>query len=493
MRPYPAFQTCFTPSIVPCYPVTKSVLSRRAPCFGREGKEVYVLKELQGAIPEHVIAVIRTLREASYEAYVVGGGLRDLLLGRAVSDWDVSSGADPDAVMGLFERTIPIGAAHGTVSVVTGGGHVEVTAFRKEGAYSDSRRPDNVEFIKSVEDDLSRRDFTVNAMAYDPLDERLVDPFDGRDDLSGKIIRAVGDPLERFSEDALRPLRAIRLAVLLGFEIEETTFKAIEATKDKISRVAAERVRDELMKILRADKPSVAFEMMRETSLLGYVLPELDEAFGIPQNRHHAYDVYLHSLITCDAAGVEKPLVRLAALLHDLGKPVTKEEIRGDATFYNHEVVGAGMADLVLRRLKFSRDAREQVVNLIRHHMFNYTSEWSDAALRRFVRKVGEENLADLFDLRIADRLGNGLKQGFPVNVEEMRRRVESLLSESHALRISDLEVDGADVTRELGIEPGPAVGRVLRGLLEAVLDEPSLNSREKLLDMIRESKCEGE
>lgn len=444
-------------------------------------------------IPEHVRAVIRTLRGASHEGYVVGGGLRDLLLGRPVSDWDVSTDARPEDVIALFKKTVPTGAAHGTVTVVTANGNVEVTAYRKEGPYTDSRRPDTVEFIGDIREDLSRRDFTVNAMAYDPFERLLVDPFGGRADLAGKLIRAVGEPLERFSEDALRPLRAIRLAATLDFEIEAKTYAAIGALNDNLARVSSERVRDELMKILRADRPSVAIEMMRESSLLPYILPELDEAYGVPQNRHHAYDVYFHSLMTCDAASAEKPLVRLAALLHDIGKPATKEEIRGDATFYNHQMIGAEMADLAMRRLKFSRAEREHVVNLIRHHMFNYSSEWGDAAIRRFIRKVGEENLADLFDLRIADRLGNGLKQGFPVNVEEMRARVESVLRAEQALKVSDLKVDGSDVTRELRVKPGPVVGKVLSNLLEAVLDDPSLNKRETLLAMIRESKCEEE
>lgn len=416
-----------------------------------------------------------------------------MLLGRPVADWDVSSNATPDDVMGLFTKTVPTGKAHGTVTVLTEAGAVEVTTFRREGPYADSRHPDRVEYIKGVEEDLSRRDFTINSMAHDPLDGRFIDPFGGRLDIADRIIRAVGDPLERFSEDALRPLRAIRLAAVLGFDIEGRTFEAIEALKEKISLVAAERVRDELLKVLKADRPSAAFELMRRTSLLGHVLPELDEAVGVPQNRHHAYDVYFHSLMTCDAASKEKPLVRLAALLHDVGKPATREEIGGDATFYNHECVGAEMADLVLRRLRFPRADREHVVRLVRNHMFNYTDEWSDGALRRFVRRVGEENLADLFDLRIADRLGNGLKQGFPVNVEEMRQRIESLLQKAHAFKILDLEVDGSDVIRELGVEPGPRVGEVLRGLLEAVLEDPSLNSREKLLAMIRESTCDEE
>ncbi len=418
--------------------------------------------------------------------------MRDLLLRRPVTDWDVSTDARPDEVMRLFPKAIPTGVAHGTVTVVTDSGPVEVTTFRKEGHYSDSRRPDEVEFIGAVEDDLARRDFTVNAMAYDPSDGAILDPLGGRSDLEKGIIRCVGDPLERFSEDALRPLRAIRLAVTLNFTIEKATFEAISLLRDKVSaQVAFERVRDELLKIMKAESPSAAIEMMHRTSLLSHVLPELEEAVGVPQNRYHAYDVYYHSLMSCDAVSAEKPLVRLAALLHDVGKPATREEIRGDATFYNHQCVGAEMADLALRRLKFSRADRVHVVRLVRYHMFNYTPEWSDAALRRFVKRVGEENLADLFDLRIADRLGNGLKEGFPIYIEEMRARIEALLRQNHALRVSDLAVDGTDVIRELGVAPGPQVGSVLKRLLDAVIEDPSLNSRDKLLAMIREVECE--
>jgi tRNA nucleotidyltransferase (CCA-adding enzyme) len=422
----------------------------------------------------------------------VGGGLRDILLGRPVTDWDVCTDAKPDVVIELFAKAIPTGVAHGTVTVVTEGGAVEVTTFRKEGAYSDSRRPDDVEFIGTLEDDLARRDFTVNAMAYDPSSGEILDPLGGRSDLDKGIIRCVGDPLERFSEDALRPLRAIRLAAALNFAIEKATFEAISVLKDKIySQVAAERVRDELLKMMSAKTPSTAIEMMHSTSMLSHVLPELEEAVGVPQNRYHAYDVYYHSLMSCDAVSTEKPLVRLAALLHDIGKPATKEEISGDATFYNHQCVGAEMADLAMRRLRFSRADRVHVVKLIRHHMFNYTPEWSDGALRRFVKKVGEENLADLFDLRIADRLGNGLKEGFPVYIEEMRARIESILRQNHALSVSDLAIDGTDVIRELGIPPGPEVGKILKKLLDDVIENPSLNSREKLLSLIRRSECE--
>jgi tRNA nucleotidyltransferase (CCA-adding enzyme) len=395
-------------------------------------------------------------------------------------------------VMRLFSKTIPTGMAHGTVTVITTGRTVEVTTFRNEGVYSDSRRPDSVKFIGALEDDLARRDFTVNAMAYDPASGEIADPLGGRSDLRRRVIRCVGDPLERFSEDALRPLRAIRLAATLNFKIQKDTFEAIGKLSDRISsQVAAERVRDELLKIMGAETPSAAIEMMHETSLLSHVLPELEEAVGVPQNRYHAFDVYYHSLMSCDAVSPEKPLVRFAALLHDVGKPATKEEIRGDATFYNHQLVGAEMADLALRRLKFSRADRVHVVGLIRHHMFNYTPEWSDGALRRFVKRVGEENLADLFDLRIADRLGNGLKEGFPVYLEEMRARIESLLRQNHALKVSDLAVDGTDVIRELGIPPGPGVGKLLKKLLDEVIEDPSLNTREKLLSMIRGSRCE--
>ena len=440
-------------------------------------------------LPGHVLSVVRTLRDRSHQAFAVGGGLRDFLLRRPVSDWDVSTDAKPDEVVAAFRKTAPIGAVHGTVVVLTDGGPVEVTTFRSEGRYSDSRRPDQVEFIRDIEEDLARRDFTVNAMAYDPLKGELLDPFDGQGDLSGQVIRAVGNALERFSEDALRPLRAIRLAAVLGFRIEDETFNAISAVKDKVREVSAERLRDELMKCLEAEKPSLAFELMRQSSLLQYILPELEEGLGVPQNRYHAYDVYFHSLMSCDAASKEKPLVRLAALLHDLGKPTTREETGPDATFYNHQMVGAEMADIALRRLRFSRADREHVVRLVKHHMFNYTSYWSDGALRRFVRKVGVDNLADLFDLRIADRLGNGLKEGFPIYIEDMRSRIESLLREEQALKVSDLAVNGEDVMRELGLEPGPEVGEVLKGLLEEVLDNPSVNTRDKLLALIRGSK----
>ncbi len=438
-----------------------------------------------------MLNVIRTLRESSFQAYLVGGGLRDALLDRPPVDWDVSSDARPSEVMRVFPKTVPTGEAHGTVTVFADGKSVEVTTFRKEGPYSDSRRPDSVRFIDAVEQDLARRDFTINAMAYDPLSGELVDPFGGRSDLQARVIRAVGDPLERFSEDALRPLRAIRLAAVLEFEVAPETFLTIKKLKEGISRVAAERVRDELMKILKAPRPSVAFEMMRQTSILSHILPELEEAVGVPQNRYHAYDVYFHSLMTCDAASAEKPLVRLAALLHDIGKPVTRREIRGEGTFYDHQLVGAEMTDAVMARLKFSRADREYVVGLVRNHMFNYTPQWSDAALRRFVKRVGEESVADLFDLRIADRLGNGLKEGFPTYIEEMRGRIDSILDEAHALKISDLAVDGEDVMRELGVPAGPKVGLVLKELLEAVLEDPSLNTREKLLAMIKEYECE--
>lgn len=437
--------------------------------------------------------VIQVLQKGSYKAYLVGGGLRDSLLDRRVSDWDVATDARPTEVTRLYPRTVPTGAAHGTITVLTDGGAVEVTTFRQEGRYSDLRHPDSVQFVDDVKDDLARRDFTINAIAYDPLVEKVVDPFGGRADLSQRTVRAVGDPLERFSEDALRLLRAIRLAAVLGFEIEDGTFRAISKLSDKISHVAAERIREELMKIMGAGRPSVAFEMMRDTSLLSFVLPELEESVGVPQNKYHAYDVYFHSLMTCDAVSPEKPLVRLAALLHDVGKPMTRKEIRGDATFYNHQSVGADMADLALQRLKFSRAEREHVVNLIRNHMFNYTREWSDGALRRFVKRVGEESIADLFDLRIADRLGNGLKEGFPVYLEMMRERIDSVLRESHALRISDLQVSGEDVMRELGLAPGPKVGEVLERLLDAVLENPSLNTRDRLLAMIKEAECEEE
>ncbi|HEX7078660.1 MAG TPA: HD domain-containing protein [Candidatus Eisenbacteria bacterium] len=439
-------------------------------------------------VPEPVRGILARLKTAGHRAYLVGGCVRDLIRGRDVVDWDVGTSARPGQVLDLFPHAVPTGLKHGTVTVVAASGPCEITTFRTESGYSDARRPDQVTFVEDVEADLARRDFTVNAIAWDPEARHEVDPFGGRADLAARVLRAVGDPAVRFREDGLRPIRAARFAATLEFAIDPETFAALGGARDQVRRVAAERVRDELKKMLAAPKPSIGLEVLRRSGLLALVLPELEACVQVPQNRYHAYDVYVHTLHTTDAAPAEKPLVRLAALFHDVGKPSTRaEKENGDATFYNHQFESARLAEAAMTRLRFSRDEIQTVVHLVRQHMFDYRPEWTDATVRRFVRSVGVEHVADLFDLRIADNVGNGLKTGFPHYLEELSRRIGGVLAAAEALTVRDLKVDGADVMRELGVPPGPKVGGVLDRLLEAVLEDPRLNDREKLLTRIRE------
>ena len=442
-----------------------------------------------GRVPPPVRSLLTTLHRAGRQAYLVGGCVRDLARGEPVTDWDVGTSARPEEVLRLFPGAVPTGLKHGTVTVVLGSGPCEVTTFRVEEGYSDARRPDRVTFTDDLGADLARRDFTVNAMAWDPIAGREVDPFRGRADLEARLLRAVGDPRTRFREDGLRPIRAARFAATLEFEIEPATFAALAESRDQVARVAAERLRDELMKMLRAPKPSRGFEVLRRSGLLPLLLPELESCVAVPQNRHHAYDVYFHTLHVTDAAPAPKPVVRLAALFHDVGKPMTRaEKENGDATFYNHQFESARLAEEAMTRLKFSREMTQRVVHLVRQHMFDYRPEWTDATVRRFVRTVGADNVADLFDLRIADNVGNGTKTGFPHYLGELSDRIDLVLESEEALSVRDLKVDGADVMRTLKLAPGPEVGKILDRLLEDVLEEPSLNERGRLLARMREA-----
>ena len=438
--------------------------------------------------PAPALAALERLRAGGHQAYLVGGALRDVLLGRPGDEFlDVATDRRPQEVMALFPRNEPIGIAHGTVLVMLEGLGFECTTFRREGAYADARHPDDVEFTSDLRADLARRDFTVNALAYDPLSGVLVDPHGGLSDLENRCLRAVGEPLARFREDALRPVRAARFVATLEFELEPATRAALGGVVDRARLVAPERARAELEKLMGARRPSVGLELLREAGLLDLWMPELTRCYAVPQNRWHAYDVYTHSLETCDHAPPGKAVVRWAALLHDIGKPDTRVERRGDGTFYSHERVGAELADRVLERLRFPGAQRAEIVRLVREHMFDYRAEWSDAAVRRWVRRVGEAAVADLFDLRIADMLGNGLKTGFPAQLEPLRRRIERVLAGSHALRVGDLAVDGRDVMESLGVGPGPAVGEALEALLEEVIEEPGRNTRERLLMRLAE------
>ncbi len=440
------------------------------------------------AWPAALLEALGRLRAGGHQAYLVGGTVRDVLMGRPGGTLiDVATDRLPAEVTELFPRVEPLGLEHGTVLVVLDGLGLECTTFRREGGYRDARHPDHVEFTRDLAQDLARRDFTVNALAFDPVSGVLVDEHGGVSDLARGCLRTVGDPLDRFREDALRPVRAARLAAALGLELAPATRAALGGVADRARLVAVERVREELVKLMQAPRPSVGLELLREAGLMELWMPELARCRGVPQNRWHAYDVYDHSLATCDHAPAGKPAVRWAALLHDLGKPDTRVERRGEGTFYGHQSVGADLADRLLERLRFPNDLRAEIVHLVREHMFDYRPQWSDAALRRWVRRVGPECVADLFDLRIADALGNGLRTGFPAQLEAMRERIERLLAASHALTIKALAVDGRDVMRMLEIPPGPAVGEALETLLQEVLDHPERNRRELLLARLEE------
>jgi tRNA nucleotidyltransferase (CCA-adding enzyme) len=363
-----------------------------------------------------------------------------------------------------------------------------VTTFRGEGAYLDGRRPSTVTFSATLDEDLSRRDFTMNAIAYDPATRVLADPFDGQGDIGRKIVRTVGDPTLRFSEDGLRPMRAVRQATQLGFTIEAATQAAITRTLTSFRKVSAERIRDELRKLLLAPRPSQGMEIMRQTGLLAEVLPELLPAVGCVQNRYHKHDVYSHILATVDAA-IPDFIVRMAALLHDLGKPRTqapRDDSPGEFTFYRHEQVSTEMAEAIGLRLRLSAAERNTICSLVSGHMFFYRPDWTDGTVRRFVRRVGPELVPLLFALREADIASRGLGEDPQSETRPLRERIEKVMAEDSVLRVTDLAIDGKDVMRFLNIPPSRRVGEVLEQLLEQVLDDPRLNSREMLESMVR-------
>ena len=433
--------------------------------------------------------VCRILRESGHEAWLVGGAVRDSLLGWPPHDWDVATDAHPVTVQGLFSRVLLTGEQHGTVTVLLDDEPFEVTTFRRDGKYSDGRRPDDVRFADTIEEDLARRDFTINALAYNPIDGRLLDLFGGVDDLKQGVLRAVGNARERFAEDGLRVLRAARFCATQELSMAPETFAAMTGALDVFAKVAAERVHAEWMKILKdARNPSRAFRVMLASGLLGVTAPEMLPMYACHQNRYHAYDVWEHTLHVLDACPMADPVLRLAALFHDVSKPETRafSEKTGDVTFYDHENVGAVKSDEILRRMCFSNEQRERAVHLVRHHLVRYDANWSNATVRRWVRRVGAEHVSALCELARADVVGKGpAKAAMDLELtNELARRVSSMppiVTHETALAIT-----GNDVMRELGIEPGPEVGRALRRLLELVTEDPECNSRDRLLAELR-------
>lgn len=435
-----------------------------------------------------------------HAAYVVGGSVRDALLGRPAEDWDLASDARPDRLLAIFPGAV-YENQFGTVAIREGPSVHEVTTFRTDHDYADFRRPHRVEFGDDVRLDLARRDFTVNAIAWGAdavatgggtgavtasggTEARvatpaagLVDPYDGVGDVRARTLRAVGEPGARFREDALRMVRAVRLAAVLEFEIEPATRAAISDQAELAGHVSGERVAAELQKLLTVARPSIGLRLLETSGLLGVLLPQLARQVGIPQNKLPGEDLWDHTVRTVDAAPPDRPVVRWAALLHDLGKPDTLD----DGPFRGHEVVGADLAAALLDRLRLPRASSERIVHLVRSHMFTYEPEWGDPGVRRFIQRVGIEAIDDLFQLRQADNLGSGVPPDAHA-LDELRARVEAEIAASVVLDRSRLAVHGDDLIRDLGIPAGPHLGRILDELLERVIADPKLNDRATLL-----------
>jgi len=520
---------------------------------------------MQLILPSTVLHILKTVQESGFECYIVGGAVRDLLLNaqsndsqhsQTVTDFDFTTNAKPEELLAIFPEafyentfgTVSITDEHLRVQLALASLEIpsetppinplisaqtiskvhssldsssittsrtstepfmkpyEITTFRTDGTYLDHRRPESVSWGNSLEEDLERRDFTINAMAIrmdiqtlkDILSETaadqqfhtittdqytLIDPHQGQADLDAASIRTVGDPSTRFSEDALRMLRAVRLSVQLNMAIEPPTLQAISQHHQLLTEVSGERIRDEFLKILASQYPAEGVRLLDETHLLSHILPELLEAKGVQQGGHHTTDVWTHSLDALAECPSLDAIVRLATLLHDIGKPRTYAQQNGSITFYNHEVVGSRMAKVIAQRLKLSKRESERVFLLVRFHMFHYTPEQTDAAIRRFMRKVGLENLNDMLELREADRLGSGARKT-SWRLEEMKQRMIEQLNQPFA--ITDLAINGDDLMQELHLKPGRVIGELLSYLLETVLANPELNTKEQLIDLAR-------
>lgn len=481
------------------------------------------MKAMQSKIPKEVTNAGKILTEGGYKAYLVGGCVRDLLRkavhGELVEpkDWDIATDATPEVIQKLFPESV-YENNFGTVGVKTESEDprlkiIEITTFRVEDDYSDKRHPDAVRFAKTIEEDLSRRDFTINALALSLVGgmaakkgkSDIVDPYGGQADLKNKIIRTVGDPRKRFEEDALRLMRAVRLAAELGgfsaesgsvsgWEIEHTTMQAIKEHAGLLEMIAKERIRDEFVKIIMTPRAAEGIVLLEDTGLLKYIIPELKEGIGCGQNKHHIYTVFDHNIRALNYA-VEKNYsleVRLAALLHDVGKPRTKRGEGPNSTFYNHEVVGARMTAKIMDRLHFSKEIAERVLHLVRFHLFYYNvGEVTEAGVRRFLQRVGEDSVDDLFKVREADRIGSGVPKAVPYKLRHLRFMLEKVKRDP--IHPKMLKIKGDTVMELLHIPPGPKVGQLLSVLLEEVLDDPTLNTEEYLHARVKELAAHSE
>lgn len=517
---------------------------------------------MQLSLPFESLLILDRLRKSGYEGYLVGGAVRDAFLQNITekTDFDFTTNATPEQIQAVFPESF-YENTFGTVSItrenvwklagldyVAHRQHIsdersktidltqatkvhaslkpqatlpeqpiephdnedfEITTYRAEGRYTDHRRPDEVIWGKSLEDDLSRRDFTINAMAISiqpvflerffgqeltadiaskPVtletdDYIVIDPYNGRQDLEAETLRPVGDPAARFEEDALRMLRAVRFSVQLNVRMTDETFTAISGLAEQIQYVSWERIRDEFLKMISSDYPAEAVELLNDTGLLHFILPELREGRGIEQGGHHTTDVWTHSLDALASCPSKDPIVRFATLLHDVAKPRTLKYIDESPTFYNHEIVGAKMARQIAERFRLSKKEIQRIYTLVRLHMFYYQPQNTDASIRRFMRKVGLENINDILDLREADRLGSGARKS-SWRLEEMKQRMIEQLHQP--FDVTDLAIDGTDIMELLQVKPGRIIGELLHQLFEEVLDEPEKNTTEYLTERVK-------
>lgn len=443
-------------------------------------------------LPDTITHFMQTFRDNHFEIYVVGGTVRGLLMETPVTDWDFTTNAKPEEIRNLFPHSF-YNNTYGTVGIPTemnkGQQIFEVTTYRSESGYTNARHPDQVTWSDKITDDLARRDFTINAIAFDG--KSTIDPYKGREDINNKVIRAVGDPDIRFTEDALRLMRAVRQAAQLGFTIEDKTLGSIQKNAEKINQISGERIRDEFFKLLSSSHPAEGILLLRSTGILKYILPEVEKNFDVDQKspeRHHIYDVGTHlveSLRHCPSPDV---ITRFATLIHDVGKAETyrKDPKTKIITFYNHEVVGEQMASVIADRFKLSKDQKKKLLLLVRHHQFTVSEEQTDKAIRRFIRQIGVENIEDMLALRTGDRLGSGSKKT-SWRTELFKKRlveVQKIPFTVHALKIT-----GHDVMNVLNIKPGPEIGDIMDQIFEEVDDEKIPNKRDALLNRLKEIK----
>jgi tRNA nucleotidyltransferase/poly(A) polymerase len=453
------------------------------------------------AVPYFVNEIIDKFQENNYEIYIVGGAVRDLLRKGIIDDWDFTTNATPQEILNLFPEGFydndfgTVGISHESQP-----NPYEITTFRKEYGYSDKRRPDKIKWGKTLKEDIKRRDFTINAMALrrkgeagnETTEFELIDPYEGQKDLDKKIIRAVGKAKERFSEDALRMMRAVRIAAELGFDIEDKTKKAIKDNAKLIDSIAKERIKDELFKLLASSHPAKGVKIFKEVGLMKEILPELENTFGVEQKspgRHHIYDVGTHSILSLKHVAQKNtsPLVRFATLIHDIGKPQTFKKLKNETiTFYNHEVVGKKLAGEIADRLRFSKKEKDKLLKMVRWHQFTLDENQTDSAIRRFIRNVGKENVPDMLDLRVGDRLGGGARET-SWRLEEFKKRLIEVQKQPFA--VHDLKINGDEIMKILNIEPGPKVGQILDKLFEEVSEKKLPNEKDVLMEKVKEIK----